>query len=127
MAGLERGEGSFGRHETFPLRFGWLTKGYRTWFAASEPFEDDEATVLLGVGKNMVSAIRYWLLAAQVAHKPRGILEPTNLGHLLLSEEGFDPYLEDDNTIWLLHWLVASNLSEATTQFWFFNRFHKPE
>ena len=36
-----------------------------------------------------------------------------------------DPYLEDDATIWLVHWLLAANPSAATTVYWFFNHFHK--
>ena len=50
------------------------------------------------------------------------------LGHMLLSPNGgYDPYLEDEASIWLLHWLLASNAELATSQFWFFNKFHKPE
>lgn len=40
-------------------------------------------------------------------------------------EEGWDAYLEDKNTLWLIHWLVASNAELATTPFWFFNFYHK--
>ncbi len=57
---------AFGRHETFPLRFGWLTKGHQAWSENHAVFEQDEATVTLGVGKNMVSAIKYWMLATQI-------------------------------------------------------------
>jgi hypothetical protein len=119
---------AFGRHETFPLRFGWLTKGFSAWNANPQIFENEDATVELGVGKNMVNAIRYWMTAAQV-------LEVTNkkkvavsaLGTRMFGKDGWDPYLEDDATIWLIHWLIASNATEATSIFWFFNRFHKPE
>lgn len=119
---------AFGRHETFPLRFGWLTKGFRAWRENGQVFEQEDATVTLGVGKNMVSAIRYWMLAAQVV-RPHGrnSIEQTELGRAIFSEDGWDPYLEDDATLWLLHWLIASNAAEATSLFWFFNCFHKPE
>lgn len=118
---------AFGRHETFPLRFGWLTKGYQAWSENSNVFEDEEATVRLGVGKNMVSAIRYWLIATQVVQPERQSIKASVLGESIFAVDGWDPYLEDDATIWLLHWLIASNANEATTPFWFFNRFHKPE
>ena len=52
---------------------------------------------------------------------------PTELGNALLAVDGFDPYLEDEATIWLLHWLLATNAERATSWYWFFNRFHKPE
>lgn len=119
---------AFGRHETFPLRFGWLTKGFHAWCASIHVFEQEDAPVTLGVGKNMVTAIRYWMLAAQIVHAHgRGSIARTELGHAIFSENGWDPYLEDDTTLWLLHWLIASNGTEATSVFWFFNRFHKPE
>jgi hypothetical protein len=119
---------AFGRHETFPLRFGWLSKGYQAWCNdTADRFERDDATVVLGVGKNMVSAIRYWMLAAQIAESQGSFLQKTKLGEMLFSASGYDPFMEDDTTLWLLHWLVASNSSQATTLFWFFNRFHKPE
>lgn len=119
---------SFGRHETFQLRYGWLPKGFQAVQQDPHIFENaDEATVRLGVGKNMVHSIRFWLRAS-------GMMESkgysvTQLGRRLLNEEnprGWDPYLEDEATIWLLHWLLASNAELSTTWFWFFNNFHKP-
>ena len=77
-------------------------------------FELDEAPVRLGVGKNMVHAIRYWLRAARMARMtPEGMLA-TALGDRLLSEDGWDPYLEDEGTLWLIHWLLAANPEEAS-------------
>jgi hypothetical protein len=118
---------AFGRHETFPLRFGWLTKGIRAWADDPDIFEKDEAIVALGVGKNMVDAIRYWMIASQIVTVNGKSLEPTEIGKRIFLGDGWDPYLEDDATIWLIHWLLASNPADATTIFWFFNRFHKPE
>lgn len=120
---------TFGRHETFALRYSWLTKGFQ---AVSRPkgdliFSSDEATVVLGVGKNMVNAIRYWLLAAKLIVPVRTGFEITPLGDKVFGEKGFDPYLEDEATIWLVHWLVSSNPKAATGLYWFFNKFHKPE
>ena len=58
---------AFGRHETFHLRFAWLVKGFAAFQANADLFDDvDAATVTLGVGKNMVQAIRYWMRAAQL-------------------------------------------------------------
>ena len=120
---------AFGRHETFALRYGWLSKGFQAVIAAKsngpKVFESDDATVLLGVGKNMVGSIKYWLRACQMIDPSNG--KPTALGKLLLSARGLDPYLEDEATIWLLHWLLATNAELATSWFWFFNRYHKPE
>lgn len=118
---------AFGRHETFAARYGWLSKGFQamTEEGGKGIFESDEATVRLGVGKNMVAAIKYWLRACRMIEPVENIA--TDLGKQLLSEKGFDPYLEDEATIWLLHWLLATNAEIATSWYWFFNRFHKPE
>jgi hypothetical protein len=117
---------AFGRHETFALRYSWLSKGFQALSEDPKVFESDDATVVLGVGKNMVVAIRYWLRAAQMIHPSEP--QSTEIGHLLLDlKKGFDPYLEDEATIWLIHWLIATNAELATSFFWFFNKFHKPE
>ncbi|WP_157821266.1 DUF4007 family protein [Mariprofundus ferrinatatus] len=118
---------SFGRHETFALRFGWLTKGFQGLTINPDIFLDEDATVHLGVGKNMVSSIRYWMLATKIAEIKGSHIEASEIGHLIFSETGWDPYLEDEATIWLLHWLLASNSQHATAVYWFFNHFHKSE
>jgi hypothetical protein len=115
----------FGRHETFHLRFSWLSKGYQALQRDPTVFEQDESVVELGVGRNMVRSIRHWLLATQMAELNGLALRPTPLGEQLLSLDGWDPYLEDQSTIWLLHWLLCSSTAQATVNYWFFNHFHK--
>ncbi|MBV2089317.1 MAG: DUF4007 family protein [Candidatus Thiodiazotropha sp. (ex Ctena orbiculata)] len=118
----------FGRHETFALRYSWLTKGFQALGTDPEVFTSDEATVTLGVGKNMVNAIRYWLLASRLIEpaEDKGF-QPTPIGRVIFDKEGYDPYLEDEATIWLIHWLITTNPEQATAWYWFFNQFHKPE
>ena len=124
---LNSSEVSFGRHESFALRFGWLTKGLSALIDDPKVFDRDDATVVLGVGKNMVSAIRYWIQATQiVARNDKRFLELTPVGEIVFANGG-DPYLEDEATLWLLHWLLATNSTGATAIYWFFNHFHKPE
>lgn len=118
---------AFGRHATFSLRYSWLTKGYQAITDKEFDFSDaDAATVRLGVGKNMVFSIRYWLRACRMIRQ--NSLEPSDLGQLILDEKnGCDPYLEDEATLWLIHWLLSTNSKQATAWFWFFNKYHKPE
>jgi len=118
---------AFGRHETFALRYSWLSKGFHALKDKPTVFDDDDAVVDLGVGRNMVSAIRYWLRACQLI-TPQKPDEPESIGTLIFDyETGLDPYIEDEATIWLIHWLLATNSTMATSLFWFFNKFHKPE
>ena len=118
---------TFGRHETFQLRYSWLTKGVQEFHNDPKIFTSDDATVKLGVGKNMVNSIRYWLLATQVLSQSKEGYSLTPVGEAIFGDNGFDVYLEDEATIWLIHWLLASNPTMATSWYWYFNYFHKPE
>jgi hypothetical protein len=121
-----RDKTSFGRHETFPLRYGWLTKGYEAVKAEPDCFgRPEQAMVTLGVGRNMVNAIQYWLQAVGVVAFGDEGGKPTDLGRALLGDEG-DRYLEDEATLWIIHWLLAANAGEATGIYWFFNRYAMP-
>ncbi len=73
---------AFGRHESFALRYSWLTKGYRT---EKQVFNSDNATVELGVGKNMVKSIQYWLKACQIVDD--------NMDHTKIGNAIFTPIL----------------------------------
>lgn len=119
----------FGRHQTFPMRFTWPTKGYRYWCEGHDVYDHTDPSVVLGVGKNMVSAIKYWLQASGLVEERSDFsLTPSEIGTLLLSPTlGHDPYLEDDASLWLLHWNIATNQNQATSFYWFFNHFHKLE
>jgi hypothetical protein len=123
---------SFSRHETFAPRFGWLHKAYRALCDPSmgnEVFLLDEAPVHLGVGKNMVNAIRFWSYAFKVTVEyPKGgtsrafVAEPTWEARWLLDEDGADPYLEDTGSLWLLHWWLLSPPCYAPTWWVAFHR-----
>ncbi|MBK1644805.1 hypothetical protein CKO25_09115 [Thiocapsa imhoffii] len=123
---INRARATFGRHETFPLRYGWLPKGFEAIGQDPEIFtKPEEAMITLGVGRNMVNAIQYWLQVTGLVTFDAGQAQPTALGTALLGAQA-DPYLEDDATLWILHWLIASNAEAATGFFWFFNRFAMP-
>lgn len=123
---LNRDKTSFGRHETFPLRYGWLTKGYEALKANPDLFDQPEqAMVTLGVGRNMVNAIQYWLQAVGLVRFTEEGNQPTALGETLLGESG-DRYLEDEATLWVIHWLLAANAEAATGLYWFFNCYTAP-
>lgn len=122
---------TFSGHETFPFRYGWLKKGV-DGLAQSETrkfFSDADAMTRLGVGKNMVQSIRHWCLAAGLIEsdgKP-GEYRTTKFGLKLLASGGYDPYLEDPASLWLLHWRIATNRSGATSWYWLFNEWHSVE
>ncbi|MGA2264431.1 MAG: DUF4007 family protein [Acidobacteriota bacterium] len=118
-------------HESFPFRYPWLPKAVRFLAKDSRFFTDeDNAMVELGVGKNMVRAIRFWSLAAGMASSlaKNGGHEVTPLGRSLLGPDGEDQYLEDIRTLWLIHWLLSTN-HDAPLLAWDFllNRWHEPD
>ncbi len=93
---------SFSGHESFQCRNLWLKKGY-DFAKANHSFTDEDAVVELGVGKNMVNAIRFWMKAFGLT-KPDSD-EPNDLADKLFNDEtGWDPYLEDEASLWLLHY-----------------------
>jgi hypothetical protein len=115
---------SFAGHQTFALRSAWLKKGLDELQTNAHIFADEDALVKLGVGKNMVSAIRHWLVVTKLAETTSergGELQPTALGKMLLTDEGVDPYLEDPATLWLLHWNLCGPGSLAYTWAYAFN------
>jgi hypothetical protein len=91
---------SFSGHDSFQCRQQWLKKGY-DYILQDKSFNDEDAVVSLGVGKNMVSAIRYWMKAFDLLDN-EDKLSP--FAHQLFANDGWDPYLEDEASLWLLHY-----------------------
>ena len=110
---------NFSGHESFPCKSLWLKKGY-DFVVAGNQFSSAEAVMELGVGKNMVASIRYWLKAFGVIDSTG---QTTTLGKYLLDDEsGRDKYIEDLGTLWILHFNIINNL-EATIYEWLFRGF----
>lgn len=109
----------FSGHESFPCKSLWLKKGY-DYDEDNGDFNDPLAVVKLGVGKNMVGAIRYWFKAFGLSRDSR----TRWLADFLFGEQGRDPYMEDAGTLWLLHYLIVST-GEATLYQWFFTDFQR--
>jgi hypothetical protein len=123
--------GSFAGHETFPFRYTWLKKAMEFVRKDPEAFGRDDAMVELGVGKNMVKSMRHWARACgvieEVAGKRGRELKVSDFGELLFGDGGWDPYLEDHGTLWVLHAKLASTPEWATTWYWVFNHLPQPE
>ena len=114
----------FGGHQTFHLREGWPLKGLEAIAQNPSALSDENAVVELGVGKNQVESISYWLTALQLATKEQNGMLPSEHASLIMSN---DPYLELDGSLLYLHYLLSTNKDEATTWYWFFNKFGATE
>jgi len=120
MAFPDNNKFTFSGHESFPCKTLWLKKGY-DFVKAEKDFNAPEAVVDLGVGKNMVAAVRYW-------YKAFGLNKDAETGwiadYIFKSDMGKDPYMEDLGTLWLLHFLLIYS-GEASLYKMFFVDFQK--
>lgn len=97
---------TFSGHESFQCRQLWLKKGYH-FVNKKKSYNNDDAVVELGVGKNMVSSIRFWMKAFNLLTPTD---ELTDFSHRLLSDDGYDPYMEDEGTLWFLQQSVKGKM-----------------
>lgn len=111
---------TFSGHESFQCKNLWLKKGY-DYVKQGRSFTSDDAVVELGVGKNMVASIRYWLKSFSVIDNED---KPTAWGKFIFADDGADPFLEDISTIWLLHYTLVKN-RHASLYSLLFSSFHK--
>lgn len=118
----------FAAHDTFHIRDGWLHKGISVLSKKPGIFSDPFATDTFGVGRNMVDALRYWLMAAGLAHEDKKKSSDPKTSHFVLSALGKlllkkDRFIEEDVSLWTLHYQMATNKNKATAWYWFFNKF----
>ena len=81
----------FRAHDTFFIRKGWLSKGMKYVHNRADVFvsRDENPTDVLGIGTNMVKALRYWLQAVGVTQEPatgrrvQTFTEPVSYTHLM--------------------------------------------
>ena len=119
----------FSGHETFPLRQLWLKKAFDAVqmppFFGEAPksiFFEEKSIVDFGVGKNMVSAIRFWAVACNVLEEHSDSYKVTPIADALFNAEtGLDPFCESLSTVWLMHWFLASTPDKTTTWYYVFN------
>lgn len=111
-------------HESFSIRKNWLAKGIRK----VESFKKDELTTMdeLGIGKNMVKSLRYWLKVTglTIDETKKKQFELSEIGKIVQEK---DPYTEELGTLWLLQYSLATNINNATTWYYFFNEFNQTE
>ena len=111
---------TFSGHDTFHCRHFWLKKGY-DFVKKQYKFSDPEAVVKLGVGKNMVASISYWMHAFGLLNKEKKL---TNIADFLFGNSGRDPFLENHGSLWLLHYFLVKT-GKASIYSLFFNEFRK--
>ncbi len=120
----------FAKHETFYIREGWLFKGMNAIQSAEAEgqlptiFLDRDGPERLGIGRNMVRALRFWIqatgLATEEKEEGRTVHRLTPFGQWVWRH---DRYFEDEATLWLVHYHLVTVKDQATSWYWFFNHF----
>lgn len=117
----------FSGHETFPMKYGWLKKAVDAVSSSAEGepnrsvFLAEDAIGNFGVGKNMVTSIRYWSESVGMITpaSSEGRIDVTLLGQLIFGHIGLDKFMESAPTSWLAHWHLCGR-PNRTTWYWTF-------
>ena len=126
---IDKSKMKFRAHDTFYIRKGWLSKGLKNVNQNGDVFISKEVNPMdvLGLGSNMVKALRYWLQATGLTEEPnygKRVQSLTNMGQIIYAN---DKYLEETGTLLLLQYKLASNYENATSFYFFFNDFNMSE
>ena len=119
----------FRAHDTFFIRKGWLSKGMERVVAKEDLFVDknENPMDILGIGSNMVKALRYWLQVVGLTKestKGKRVQKLTTLGREIFKN---DKFIEELGTLYLLQYQLAKQDEKATAWYYFFNVFSMSE
>lgn len=97
-------------HSSFYMRGSWLNKLFYKVFECDTNKKIDKAFFskgnlikaidTLGIGSKMVESLKYWLDIFSIVDKKGNILELSECAKIIFE---LDPYLENKNSLWLLH------------------------
>jgi len=118
----------FGQHQSFYLRDGWLHKGLEVVDMDPALLSNPSAFERMGIGKNMVASLRFWIVATGVASYNMSTKEykVTELGRTIFQN---DSNINLSFTKGLIHYNLAkgNDINDAngrrssTVVYWFFN------
>ena len=119
----------FRAHDTFFIRKGWLSKGMKHIVMKPDLFVDknENPMDILGIGSNMVKALRYWMQTVGLTEEPtkgKRIQTLTKFGEMVYEK---DTYIEELGTLYLLQYKLATQKENATAWYYFFNEFNMSE
>lgn len=116
---------AYARHQSFYLRDKWFSKGLRALEDDNRFFYDSYAFEKIGLGKNMLESLKYWLLAFRVIEETNIDGQKkhtfTELGKLIYER---DRLLQLNDTLSILHYNLVRNSDNQSTVFeWYFNTY----
>lgn len=110
----------FKKSESFYIRDGWIEKALNAINDNSNIniFSKNNGIKILGIGSNMVKGLKYWLLAAGLIQSNGKNIELSNLGKLIVK---YDKYLEEDFSLFIIHYNLCTNMNECPIFYGVFN------
>lgn len=114
---------AYGQHQSFYLRDRWLNKAIKHIKQDERFFYDEEAFEKMGLGKNMVKSLRFWVVATGIVEEKfnddrKKIHLLTPLGEIIYK---FDKFIQFNDTASIIHHHLVHKIEPATTWYWFFN------
>ncbi|MBY0086980.1 DUF4007 family protein [Brevibacillus brevis] len=114
----------FGQHQTFHLRVNWLRKGISMLRNDPRFFYDNEAAEKVGLGKNMVQSLKFWMTVTNIINEIKDLDSKQTL-HIITGfgniVDKYDPYLNYPDTLSILHFNLLDRTEPITVWDWFFN------
>ncbi|SEP61795.1 Protein of unknown function [Virgibacillus subterraneus] len=118
----------FGQHQSFYLRIYWLRKALQQLERDNRFFYKKNASELIGLGNNMVSSLKHWVVATGICETDKRsddnkvIHTRSKFGEIF---DKYDPYIELDDTASIIHYNLVSKQEPCTTWYWLFNEYSK--
>ena len=111
---------SFSGHDKFECKIDWITKGLKAYSEDNTILSNtkvESGIQKLGLGINMIKSLSHWMKSLGLVND--GCL--TELSQTILEK---DIYLENSNTLWLLHWNLVKDREKSTLVNLFFNHYY---
>lgn len=114
---------AYGQHQSFYLRDRWLNKAIKHIEHDPRFFYDKEAFEKIGLGKNMVNSLRFWVVATGVVSEEfneerKKEYRLTELGKIIYH---YDKFIQFQDTASILHYHLCRDREPSTVWYWFFN------
>ncbi len=111
---------SFSGHDKFDCKLDWIVKGLEAFDKNQNIFQLSEletSIASLGLGVNMIKSLNHWMTILGLIKDKK----LTYLGKMILEH---DPYLENNDILWILHWNLVKNKEKATIYHRFFSNLY---
>lgn len=111
---------SFSGHDKFDCKIDWIVKGLEAFnenHNIFEPSELENSITRLGLGVNMIKSLKHWM-------KNLELIDEKNLTYFGKTILEYDPYIENIDVLWILHWNLVKNKEKSTLYHRFFNKLY---